>query len=189
MRVLFWMLFLGLLLTPNFIQSQITTKEWTLESKKGGSTRVLKSDQKVTVYWQNISGLDITWGRLVDISEDSILLTTNRINKGIAKKDIREIRVKRQRSVLQKLVGFGLVLAGIFVFGFFLLIQGLSNISRPDYQLATGEQKTYWHWALVGVGMIVLGLIYLKSPNVRTSNPFGDKWIVQEVPATKHMIP
>ncbi len=181
MRHLILTIIFGFLITAlNFINAQNATKEWVLVNKKNGHERFFKKDQRIMVYWQGKRRPEVSQGRLADISDDSLFLVVKNSAKGIAKKDIYELSVKRHHALRQNAAAIGLILAGIFIAGLFLLIQFLFNVSRLDVQLAAGEQKLIWPWAFLGVVLIVIGAVRLKSNMIYTSNPFGDKWILQE---------
>ena len=123
-----------------------------------------------------------------DITADSLTLAHSDHFKRIAKNDIDEI-ARERHGFREKLLGVLLVLAGIFVTGFFILFQITYNLTRTDRQLAAGEQKLYWPLAIVGLGIIALGIVSLRSPTMRISKPFGKDWTIQEKPAKTNKIP
>ncbi len=188
MRPLLSTLLLAFVFYSSVSQAQNLKKEWAFLHNEDGRTRQFKQGQNITVKWRGLSGAKTTEGILADITADSLTLSLGDYIGSIAKKDIEEITTRKSGLGL-KLLSALIVLAGIFITGFFILIQLAYNSSRTDRQLASGEYKTYWPWALMGLGMIALGFVRLRSPHQRTAQPFGKDWTIQEKPVKSNKIP
>ncbi|MBC7773855.1 MAG: hypothetical protein H7246_00345 [Phycisphaerae bacterium] len=188
MRDLFSTLFLAFVFLTPVTQAQNLKKEWAFVHNEDGRIRQFKQGQSISVKWGGLSGVKTTKGSLADITTDSLTLSLGDYVGSIAKKDVEEITTKKSGLGL-KLLSALIVLAGIFITGFFILIQLVYNMRRTDRQLATREYKTYWPWALIGLGVIALGFVRLRSPHQRTAQSFGKSWSMKEISAITNKIP
>lgn len=162
----------------NLLQAQPNLKEWAFVNQKNGYVKTLKQNQKITVRWSEKTEPYILWGLLVDISEDSLYLKYKKRIKAIANKDITKIKYKRKRNLGEKSRGVLLFLSGT------LLLHLLLNESIPFISEDKNERgfiTTYFTGTLIGLGMIIWGFVLLKSPQERISDPFRDRWRVQEI--------
>lgn len=180
-------LLLAFIFLSTSAQGQNRRKEWTLVHQEDGRVKTLKKGQNLVLKWRGLSGVVTLEGRLVDFTADSMTLSFKNKIGCYANQDILEMRVRKSGWGV-KLLSAVLLLAGVFLAGFFSLGQIAYNVSRTDFQLASGEQKAYWPWAILGIGLIVMAFVVLKDNSRQTSRSFGRDWRFQEIPGqTKNM--
>lgn len=187
MKALFLTLLLAFVFLSTIAQGQNIRKELALVHQEDGRVKTLKKGQNLLLKWRGSSGVVTSAGRLVAFTADSVILSSKDKIAFIAKQDILETRVRKSGWGV-KLLSAVLLLAGVFLAGFFILFQIVYNASRTDFQLAAGEQKVYWPWATLGIGLIVMAFVVLRDNSWQTSKPFGRDWRFQEISGqTKNM--
>lgn len=170
--------------------AQESNKEWAFVNQKNGYGLFLKQGKKLTVNWHNKDGLQISMGKLMDMTEDSLVIVSKKGKiESIAKKDIDRLKFRKADTSGPRILGCFLIVVGILLAGLILLIQFVFDATRIDYQLANGERTIVWPWAFLGLLVLTLGIVKLKSSSIKISKPFGKEWVVQKLSVIPNNMP
>ena len=170
-------------------QIQAPIKEWTFQKKAGGKKIAYKQWGIYFFTWRKSAEKTATVkGRLMDIGADSVYLSVEGTSLHLAQNDIMAMS-PRPEGLGAGLLGAFLLLGGLIVAGLFIFAQLIYNGSRLDQQLAAGEHRAYWPWAILGIGLMVLGIGRLGKSPKHLSEPFKREWLEQKNPNNPNNMP